>query len=108
MIGFPCAWYLPHPPINTPHGPGEWEVDVVYGDEAPEGNGWRPLYEHPPAVARLQKALLDMQLAAGTALDALPNDQKDGIVGDFLAAIHRHCASALSEGDGGDFAEVKS
>lgn len=61
----------------------------------PSANGVR--------VKELEKALLEMQQAAGLALEALPADQQDGTVGTFLASIHRHCASALSLGHGGDF-----
>lgn len=57
-------------------------------------------------VGELTGSLVDLQMAAGTALNELPADQQDGIVGEFLASIHRHCASAVSLGHGGDFEDV--
>lgn len=40
----PTAWMRGIPPINTPDGPGEWDVDFSYGDDRPEGSDWVPLY----------------------------------------------------------------
>lgn len=53
-------------------------------------------------VERLTKALLRLQNGAAVALDALPEDQREGVVGNFLAAIHRECCAGLSAGQGAD------
>ena len=56
-------------------------------------------------VERLTKALLRLQTGAAVALDALPKDQREGVVGNFLAAIHRECCAGLSAGQGADECE---
>ena len=36
--------------IHTPssaHGPAEYDVDMVWGDDPPDGDGWFPLYREP-------------------------------------------------------------
>lgn len=54
---------------------------------------------------RLRKALLRLQTGAAIALDALPDGQQEGAVGNFLAAIHRECCAGLSAGQGADECE---
>lgn len=56
-------------------------------------------------IERLEKALLRLQNGVAVALDALPEDQQDGTVGNFLAAIHRECCTGLSAGKGADECE---
>lgn len=51
---------------------------------------------------RLRKALLRLQTGAAVALDALPEDQREGVVGNFLAAIHRECCAGLCASKGAD------
>ena len=51
---------------------------------------------------RLRKALLRLQTGAAVALDALPEDQQEGVVGNFLAAIHRECCAGLCASKGAD------
>lgn len=63
----------------------------------------RTLIRYAERVPVLVEALREMQLASGTAYEALSTEQQIGLVGDFLAAIHRHCAGALSLGHDGDF-----
>lgn len=53
-------------------------------------------------VERLTKALLRLQTGAAVALDALPEDQREGVVGNFLAAIHRECCAGLCASKGAD------
>lgn len=53
-------------------------------------------------VERLTKALLRLQNGAAVALDALPEDQQEGVVGNFLAAIHRECCAGLCASKGAD------
>ena len=53
-------------------------------------------------VERLTKALLRLQNGAAVALDALPEDQREGVVGNFLAAIHRECCAGLCASKGAD------
>lgn len=37
---------------STPHGPAEYDIDFVYGDDQPSGDGWFAVYREPaPAVA---------------------------------------------------------
>lgn len=45
--GKPVAWMRGHHTPSSPHGPDEWNVDFVYGDDSPEGDGWVPLYRRP-------------------------------------------------------------
>ncbi len=53
----PTAWMRGHRTPSSPHGPAEYDVDLVYGDDQPEGEGWLPLYAAPqPAAARGQGA----------------------------------------------------
>ena len=51
---------------------------------------------------RLRKALLRLQTGAAVALNVIPEDQQEGVVGNFLAAIHRECCAGLSAGQGAD------
>ena len=51
---------------------------------------------------RLRKALLRLQTGAAVALDVLPEDQQEGVVGNFLAAIHRECCAGLCASKGAD------
>ena len=51
---------------------------------------------------RLRKVLLRLQTGAAVALDALPEDQQEGVVGNFLAAIHRECCAGLCASKGAD------
>lgn len=47
----PTAWMRSIPPVSTPDGPGEWEVDFSYGEDEPvsvAGQSWVPLYAAPP------------------------------------------------------------
>ena len=53
-------------------------------------------------VERLRKALLRLQTGAAVALNVIPEDQQEGVVGNFLAAIHRECCAGLSAGQGAD------
>ena len=53
-------------------------------------------------VERLTKALLRLQNGAAVALNVIPEDQQEGVVGNFLAAIHRECCAGLSAGQGAD------
>lgn len=53
-------------------------------------------------VRVLTDGLLELQAAAALALESLPEDQHSGVVGEFLAAIHRHCAQSVSLGHGGN------
>ena len=56
-------------------------------------------------VERLRKALLRLQNGAAVALNVIPEDQQEGVVGNFLAAIHRECCAGLSAGQGADECE---
>ena len=56
-------------------------------------------------VERLTKALLRLQNGAAVALNVIPEDQQEGVVGNFLAAIHRECCAGLSAGQGADECE---
>lgn len=41
------AWYRGHKTPSTPHGPAEYDVDMIWGEDAPDGEGWKPLYAAP-------------------------------------------------------------
>lgn len=43
----PTAWMKGFVSHNGPNGPDEHDVDCVYGDDPPEGDGWIPLYRLP-------------------------------------------------------------
>ena len=49
----PTAWMRGWTTPGTVHGPAEYDVDLVYGDDPPEGTNWIPLYTGP-AEARVQ------------------------------------------------------
>ena len=42
---------------STPHDPAEYDIDFVYGDDEPAGDGWFPVYASPPAPAVAVKPL---------------------------------------------------
>lgn len=44
----PTAWMKGHVSHLGPSGPDEYDVECVYGDDPPPGDGWTPLYRHPP------------------------------------------------------------
>ena len=50
----------------------------------------------------LRKALLRLQTGAAVALNVIPEDQQEGVVGNFLAAIHRECCAGLCASKGAD------
>jgi Lar family restriction alleviation protein len=41
------AWYRGVYQPSTPNGPEEYEVDMVWGEDAPDGDNWLPLYATP-------------------------------------------------------------
>ena len=44
-----AAWIRGYPPVNTPDGPGDWEVECVPGEDAPDDSPeWKPLYDKQP------------------------------------------------------------
>ncbi len=47
----PTAWMRGHRTPSSPHGPAEYDVDLVYGDDQPEGEGWLPLYAAPQSFS---------------------------------------------------------
>lgn len=72
QAGAPRAWYLAHLPVNTPDGPGDWNVDLVWGDDQPGGDGWLPLYAAPPPTSPavtvgVKPALIEQWLIAAYA-----------------------------------------
>ena len=55
----PTAWYRGVRTPSSPHGPEEWDAEVCYGDDPPEGDGWLPLYRSPDyaeALTLLEKS----------------------------------------------------
>lgn len=40
----PSAWARPIRQPSTPNGPAEYDVDMVWGDDRPSGEGWIPLF----------------------------------------------------------------
>jgi Lar family restriction alleviation protein len=44
----PCAWMRGVYQPSSPCGPQEYDVELVYGDDQPDGDGWQPLYRGKP------------------------------------------------------------
>lgn len=43
----PSAWYRGVRCAGSPSEPAEYDVEMSYGDDQPEGKGWLPLYRLP-------------------------------------------------------------
>lgn len=40
----PTAWFRGICTPSSPNGPAEYDVDMQWGDDCPQGDGWKPLY----------------------------------------------------------------
>jgi hypothetical protein len=107
----PTAWMRGVYQPSTPSGPAEHDVDLVYGDDQPEGKGWLPLYREPPA-AQASPAPSDssylLSLAVRTAVSRFVLDDHynpeestedeigrlaDNLFRDIIAELHGQQAS---------------
>ena len=52
-LRIPSAWYRPVVQPGTPHGPAEYDVEMIWGDDQPEGDGWKPLYREALDLAEV-------------------------------------------------------
>ena len=68
----PTAWMKGYTSPGTPNGPPEHDIECVYGDDPPPGDGWLPLFRSPIAPAYSSPASAhwraNVQLAADKAL----------------------------------------
>ncbi len=106
----PTAWMRGWTTPGTVHGPAEYDVDLVYGDDPPEGTNWIPLYAGP-AEARVQ----DMRTALApfvqhyeSWMDAYPDNHESSTFSRHTSGQLRAARAAIRSlpvlptmGDGG-------
>lgn len=91
----PVAWMRGHRTPDTPDGPAEYDVDFVYGDDPPGGEGWQPLYRAPPPARSEAEIKAEALWEHAEAYEAVGGTS-------HFARWLRDCAAALRAKEGAE------